>query len=1452
MIVFASAGHGAANSSVWIDSKTIPLYASAVSLAYYLAQILLRTVSTSPKAEQCRPILRSTAVTAFLVARVLCAAIVVVVFASALDSVKAIWMVLAPIYLLGLSIASMRSRTPARAHAVFIFAIFAGAYAYRDIYPLATFNQHPIDVFNGWRIPVLLVALMLGGVVVPLFQPSEYQPVDEEDDTRVLNAEQQASLASKLTYQYLDSFVFSSLKLDTLPEKIPSLPYAYSARYFKKQMLPIIDPFVGTFKDRHVFWSLCLAYKRELWILFPLELLKSLVVFVGPIGVNRLVAYLDNGGEGAIYKPWVWIVWLLLGPLIQAIITQSFTHIACRVMVTLEAILTQLLYNHTLRIRSHHEGAENESKAKGSSTMAGKINTLATADMQNIKGVSTYWVTAAFLPFQILLCVAFLYFLLDWSVFVGFGILVLGTPLVGKLTGMMQTVQRSVMQKTTARVAQVTEVMSVLRMVKFFGWEPKVRDEINKKRDDELRALRKSKFITLHVNNVNFYLPITAMLATYATFTLIMHRRLSASVIFSSLSVFEMMRKYVRSAVMSIGVLVKARVSLDRLDDFVRNTELLDESTRTNSCAVAQELRQETGIKDSEFQWFESPSRPFKLTIEGTLSFTKGVNLIVGPTGSGKTSLLMALLGEMYHLPSGPDSWYNVYRGNGVSYAAQESWVLNETIRDNILFGEPFDEERYRKVIHQCALEQDLELFGAGDLTEVGEKGLSLSGGQQARVTLARAVYSKALVVLLDDVLAALDVHTSKWIVRRCLQGDLLSDRIVLLTTHNVAMTKPLASMVVAIDQTGKVSWGSAEDMLPDAERSVDDSEESQDVPSSDASTSPAKEAASHPADGRLIVAEEVSEGRVSRTVFGLYTKNLSRFTYLFWLLFLGSALVLEGLLAYLNWYLGHWASLYKSHENVNARHYLGWYTVLVLMVSVCFSSMTLLWTFGSLRSARIIHQKLIESVTSTTLRWLDRTPVSRVIARTTVDIAVVDNEISNQLFRISEISMEQIVKLGAVLYFSPSFSFPALFLVCVGLLFGQVYLRAQLPVKRITSNAKSPVIGLFGAAVSGAVSIRAYGAQGFFADELMSRLDRWTRPSLTFFILNRWICIRTEFVSGVFTASLALYLVYGHGHSASASDAGFSIMTGMMFTNSILTWLRQFNAIEIEESSLERITHYIDAEKESKATAGGVPPAYWPSSGTLRIENLSAKYTENGPEVLHSLNFEVRSGERVGIVGRTGSGKSSLTLALLRCIPTTGDVYYDGLKTSAINLEDLRAKVTIIPQVPELLSGTLRHNLDPFSQYDDATLNDALRASGLYSLQDEEGETGINLDTIVASGGGNFSVGQRQILALARALVRSSKLMILDEAMSSIDYKTDAVIQKSLRTELRDVTLLTVAHRLHTVMDFDRIMVLDQGNIVEFDTPKALLTRDDGYLRRLVDESSDRPTLYSMAGTGV
>ncbi|KAJ6619498.1 P-loop containing nucleoside triphosphate hydrolase protein [Mycena sp. CBHHK59/15] len=832
-------------------------------------------------------------------------------------------------------------------------------------------------------------------------------------------------------------------------------------------------------------------------------------------------------------------------------------------------------------------------------------------------------------------------------------------------------------------------------------------------------------------------------------------------------------------------------------DEFLRTTELLDTySVDDHSTRVLGNTDTRIGFRDAEFSWSsQDDDSSFRLRINSgsEVIFQPGVvNLIVGPTGVGKTAVLLALLGEMHFTPAGPEPWLNLPREGGIAYASQQSFVQNESIKDNIIFGSRFDEGRYKKVLYACALYPDLKLLEAGDETEyyikVGERGLTLSGGQKARVTLARAIYSDASILLLDDIFAALDVHTAKWIVQKCFSSDLIQGRTVLLVTHNIALVRPVSRWVVSLESGGSITQGPVKAIVGANEALTADVLEEQtsleqdiDSPGSDLDDSKPK--------GKLIMTENSQEGVVKWPIYKLYLSNLSPRPVLYVGCILGLFILNEAATSFQFWFLGFWSSRYidRPASEVSAPFYLAIYAASVFLSMALYIAAYTFYAFGTTRATKLIHQQLINSIIGATLRWLDTTPTSRVITRITQDINKVDNNFAFIGISFTELSIFVLAKFAAVMILSPAFILPGAAVTFVSVYLGRVYMTAQIPIQRRMSAARSPVLAHFAAAIT--VSIRAYGVEKSFLYESTARIDHFIRPAITFWNLNRWIAMRSDVLGGVFTSGLGWYLVYGGGAHYGAANVGFSITTAVSFTSMILIWVKIFNGLQLDgmdcfcrqrfrsdceispANNLERVLEFIEIEQEACSTNAGVPPAYWPASGEIRVENLSAKYSDDGPEVLHDITFNIKAGERISIVGRTGSGKSSLTLALLRCIPTQGKVYYDGIPIDSINLDALRSNITIIPQVPELLRGSLRKNLDPFGVHEDSVLNDALRAAGLFTLQTEAGEPRFTLDSAISSEGGNISIGQRQIVALARAIVRQSKLLILDEATSAIGH---------------------------------------------------------------------------------
>ncbi|KAF9038074.1 hypothetical protein BJ165DRAFT_1604107 [Panaeolus papilionaceus] len=1342
-----------------------------------------------------------------------------------------------------------------------------GVYAYRDLWPLATYTLQPQDGVEGNVLWFKISVLTVISVIMPLLIPRRYVPVDPKNPMPAPTTEQTASWLSLASFTFMDSLIALGSRVPHIPvDALPPLLDSDDSHYLIEKGFHHIDRFSGA-PNRHLFWGLVRNFWRLLLIAFIADLISVISPLAYPVGLNKILHYLETHGEGETVRPWFWIIWLFLSPTVTAVASEITLYYSIQLNFKLKALVTELVFEHSLRVRLTADGrgassdisddADDKSK-KNTRNLIGKINNAVTTDVGNVLDGTDFLSFGIVNPINLVICLVLLYQILGWSASVAVVLTLFQAPLSGYIGTFLQSYETTKMEKTDARVEKTSEAISVLRMVKLFGWEGKMKNLINETRRDELAWLKKLKI--LRQANVMFAacLPLLTQLATYATLTIALGDDLVPSKIFSSLVLFSLLKGQLQQLSWGYSGLITAKVSLDRINSLLHDTELLDSFAETEQ-RVHDEEDTRIGFKNANFAWSEkaaagtdtsAAARSFTLQIRDEIIFKEGkLNLISGPTGCGKTSMLLALLGEMHYTPvsNASDSWYNLPRSKGVAYAAQESWVLNTTIRENILFGSSLDEERYQQVLFQCALKRDLELFEAGDNTEVGERGLTLSGGQKARLTLARAVYSSAQTILLDDIFAALDVHTSASIAKECFGGDLMRGRTVILITHNLPLVMPLAAFLVTMNSDGALVTEDIEPAPSQLDPVIEEMEKEIEEPTGGDDTKDAKPTS----DGKLILAEEVAEGRITWKSIKLLVHGLGGKHLLFFVVVWFSLLGLhELLLLTQTWFLGYWGSQYSNagDEPVSALHYVMIYGLIILVSLLVQGIQVYTFILGAIRASESIHTQLVDSVLSSTLRWLDETPTGRILARFTQDIQSVDGSLPFLLSYVVGQIVGMLSRFTSILIFTPAFLVPGIAVALSGMYLAKIYLKAQLSTKREMSNALSPMLAHFSASIHGLVSIRAYGAQAAFKEESLQRINHYIRISRPSYNLNRWLSIRIDILGALFTTGLATYLVYGA--SIGASDTGFILSVASSFTGSLYFLLRMFNNLQIQSNSLERIQGYLDIDHEPPATEAGKPPAAWPTSGDLRVENLSARYSKNGPLVLHNLSFHIQSGQRVGVVGRTGSGKSSLTLSLLRCIMTEGEMFYDGLATSRINLEALRSSITIIPQTPELLSGTLRQNLDPFGKEDDATLNDALRCAGLYALQEAAGDAKITLDSVISGGGSNLSVGQRQILALARAILRRSKLLILDEATSAIDYKTDTIIQNTLRTQLDpDVTVITVAHRLQTIMDSDKIMVLDAGKLMEFDTPANLLRQLNSTLKALVDKSHDSAILRTLAG---
>ncbi|GMK55604.1 hypothetical protein CspeluHIS016_0206600 [Cutaneotrichosporon spelunceum] len=1394
-------------------------------------------------------------------------------------------------------------------HVDLLLVLAFAVYAYRDIWPSLTYYLSPSDV-NNWVTWTRIAILSFAGVVIPLIRPRTYVPVDPLNPTppEKIHPEQTAPPIIFLFYEFMTNLVIKAWGTSSLPyEDLHPLADYDRAEYLYGQHMKTLDPVRRREQElpqRHLFFTLSYAFRWTLFWSCVMCAIAAIAEILPVYAINNVLKYLETDGVGARIRPIVWVSLLFLAPLLSSLAIQYYIFMMTRFLVRSEAILTQLLFDQALRLRMKDSvGSEEEkidgeaqtisvdtpndsqildptvqaapnnsaaradsepvaeAKASPSQGIVGRINVLMAQDVEAVVEGRDIPLALVYIPLQVALCLYLLYQVLSYSALFGVAAMVLTLPLPGWFTALATRVQTDKMSATDARVDAITEAVGALRMIKMFGWEEKIKARIAAKREVELKLTWKRRMLNLLLEMVNIILPVMVMVAALAGYTLVQKRHLTSSVVYTSMALFELLKGQMMMGFFMISEWITAGVSLQRLNKFMNESEMIDAYSQGNHVVVNTPEKVEAEreglirVKDAVFAWgTDSPDKTvvnFRLRIPD-VTFSKGkINLVCGPTGSGKSSLLAALIGELHFEPQNDTAFYHLPREGGVSYAAQESWCTSASIQENILFGRPYDHARYRKVLHDCALEQDLKLFDDGDETEIGEKGITLSGGQKARVTLARAIYSATEIVLLDDIFAALDTLTSRFILDNLFKGDLVKDRTVVLVTHHTHLAGPIADYMVTLDANGTVAHAGPIDasMISAGPSQVDltsvgqPSENDEDttvaptpVDHEDAEEQNGNGATKKPS--KLIKDEEKSEGRISRRALKSFFSTFGGPT--FWIIYFALLFGGQVMSSFQTWWLGRWSKAYENVSEpsmVSVPYWLGLYVVWVVLGVLGFAISAILYYVGAMKASREIHQKLVDSIFGTYMRFLDTTPVGRIISRFTKDMRSIDGPFTELAIGVFDITMGLVIKLVTIVAVVPFFSIPAIIIGVLGGIIGEMYIHAQLSVKREMSNAKSPLFSHLASSVSGIVSIRAYGAQEQIKNQTREKADKYTRTATAFYNLNRWVTVRIDMLGGLFSMTLAYFLVYVVRLNPNTS--GFALTQAITFAGTILWWVRMLNEMEVQGNSVERIEDYLVIAQEPKYEKNRATAAAWPTSGEIALEGLSAKYSEDGPTVLDNLTVNIKSGEKVGIVGRTGSGKSTLALALLRMLPTSGKVYIDGVDTDNINLHDLRTNVTIIPQDPILLSGTLRFNLDPFGEREDAELNEALDRSGLRMTSGAESggatPTRITLDTQIAAGGSNLSQGQRQLVALARALVRRSKVLILDEATASVDFATDAIIQKSIRDLPSDTTVLTVAHRLATVMDYDKILVLGGGKVLEFDSPDALTEDKDSYFAKLV-----------------
>uniref|UniRef100_A0A8C2BI98 ATP-binding cassette, sub-family C (CFTR/MRP), member 3 n=1 Tax=Cyprinus carpio TaxID=7962 RepID=A0A8C2BI98_CYPCA len=1174
------------------------------------------------------------------------------------------------------------------------------------------------------------------------------------------------------------------------------------------------------------------------------KLLQDLITFVNPQLLRMLINFTKQS-----QAPLWWgysLAFLMFGAsLLQTLILHQHFQYCFVTGMRLRTGIIGAIYRKSLVITN---------EAKRSSTV-GEVVNLMSVDAQRFMDLTTFLNMLWSAPLQIVLALFFLWQNLGASVLAGVAVMVLLIPFNAFIAMKTRTYQVEQMKYKDERIKQMNEILNGIKVLKLYAWETSFQEKILQIRQKELNVLRKTAYLSALSTMAWISAPFLVALTTFAVFVTVSEENiLDAEKAFVSLSLFNILRFPLNMLPQVISSIVQASVSLKRIQDFLSHDELDPESVdrRNNTSEYA------VSVVNGKFSWAKQDQAILDninvMVPQGSLL------AVVGHVGCGKTSLVCALLGEMEKLEG------QISIRGSVAYVPQQAWIQNATVRDNILFGRPYVEQKYRCVLEACALTPDLEVLPGGDQTEIGEKGINLSGGQRQRVSLARALYSEADVYLLDDPLSAVDAHVAKHIFDNVIGPEgALKGKTKILVTHGISFLPQVDNILVMVD--GRVSeMGSYQDLLKQngafaeflrnysLEDIIEDDEiidllldeEEEEFPDDALSNhtdmvdnEPVVNEArrqfmserKHPESPtekkelkveKLIQAETTETGRVKLKVYWEYAKAVGPLLSLF-ICFLYGCQSATSIGA--NFWLSEWTNdALQNGTQHRASTRVGVYAALGLSqgVLVMFSSFTL--ALGKIQAARKLHQTLLDNKFHTPQSFFDTTPIGRIINRFSKDIYVIDEVLPSTVLMFLGTFFASVSTMIVIIFSTPIFALVIGPLALIYFFVQRFYVATSRQLKRLESVSRSPIYSHFSETITGTSVIRAYGRNAAFVLLSDMKVDENQKSYYPGIVSNRWLGVRIEFIGNCIVLFAALFAVIGK-EKLSPGLVGLSVSYALQVTMSLNWMVRMTSDLESNIVAVERVKEYSETTTEAPwIVKDKQPPPDWPPKGNVEFIDYSVRYREGLDLVLRNISLEVKGGEKIGIVGRTGAGKSSMTLCLFRLLEAAdGEIVIDEVKISEIGLHDLRSKLTIIPQEPVLFSGTLRMNLDPFEKYSDEEVWKVLELSHLKKFVSNQAS---KLELECSEGGENLSVGQRQLVCLARALLRKTRILVLDEATAAVDLETDNLIQSTIRTQFEDCTVFTIAHRLNTIMDYTRVLVLDKGKIAEFDTPANLLAQ--------------------------
>lgn len=1212
--------------------------------------------------------------------------------------------------------------------------------------------------------------------------------------------EQSASWLSRLCFQWvlptLKRGMHEPLSVATLLPLNDAENPVECDRIFRNRL----EHFQG--RTRPILRSMAVLHWQTFARVFCISMVLLVASITSPLLLRQLLRVIGGQSQhpfGTAHDGALIATLLFTATLVSTMAAHHIFHVLLKMMVRVRIGLVAAIYRKALVLTvAARQGAP-----------AGQIINLMGTDAQKFVNALNVIHSVWMHPLQLIAVMVALYWILGSSALVGAALLCGFLYLSALVARRHVRIRKELVRQGDERVGLMNEILMSIRIIKFYAWEKSFIDEVQSIRGREMVQLTKWARLTAIGSLLFLSTPVIVSVATFATFVA-SGRPLSAADVFPALTLFMVLRQALVMLPNVVATCLEANVAVGRIETFLGLPEL---APREISMAPAGTVE----MLHATVEW-----TPGITALHDIQLVVKPGELItvVGAVGSGKSALMSALLGDLT-VTSG-----KVAVAGSMAYVSQQAWILNDTIRSNVIFGLPIDEGRYQMALRVSGLAYDLSLFPQADATEIGERGVNLSGGQRQRISLARAVYTDADVILLDDPLSALDNKVGQQVFDQAILRA-LSRKTRILVTHRLEYVDGSDRLIV-MDQGRIIEQGSPRVLKKESkfffalwrayERGRQSEELSVEVSEANETKSTAVQAqaaAPESSASRLMTDEERFTGVVGLDVYKLYFRAFAPGVIA---TILGAVFIAKELFAAGT---DSWLAYWSSSTEFQIMLFLGGYLSLGLAACLTTYGRSLIISLRGLQAGRDFHTRILQSVVRAPMSFFEGTPVGRVLNRFSRDMEAIDTQIPGSLHEalgcVFSVSTTLIVIVAVA---------PIAMAVIVPIAY--IYYHVQRYFRptaregqRLDSITRSPIFAQYSESLSGVQVIRAYGAERRFEGELLSHLETNSRSFYTIVSANRWLGMRIESLGALIVAAAAFAAVFT-GTAAHAGFWGLAITYALSITGAMNWAVRMFSQLESNLNSVERVDFY--SKLPAEHWEGEVRPAGWPTVGGLVFEGLELRYRPDLPPVIKGLSLEIRAGEKVGIVGRTGSGKSTLLLGLFRIVePSQGRILIDGVDTSRMGLSDLRSALSIIPQEPVLFRGSIRKNLDPFREFSDDTVWDALEKAEIKSLVKR---LPSGLDTDVHDGGSNFSVGQRQLLCLARAVLKKSRILLMDEATASVDVTTDALIQRTVRSTFADATVLTIAHRLGTVMDCDRIIVLESGRVVEFDSP-SLLARE-------------------------